>query len=251
MQLQKLVERTFRFLFVFYSGLQGYHQSLEKYQGDYQNCERAMLEAARRAHRESHKSATQLISQFSDLCRKLNHKGPPDRLIGRPEVCKLKTLGNLANDEWMGVFNRLKHDKSTGRLPQEVSGDELLNFADRTIKIFNYLQYGNEKALDMSEAARRAVPLSQRLPVYPMVVSFREQHRKRDGLVVYSYKIHRSDGFGADDRSAVNIMTPHQYSGNEDYYCIPYHKRTTDKWLLDPFLIRCSKIDEILNERID
>jgi hypothetical protein len=251
-QIQKIVERTFRFLFVFYSGLQGYHQSLEKCQGDYQTCERAMLDAARRAHRESHKSsAAHLINLFSELCRKMNHKGPPDRLLGRPEVCKLKTLGTYANEDWMGVFNRLKHDTSTGRLAREVRSDELLSFADRTIKIFNYLQYGNEKAVDMAEAARRAVPLSQRLPVYPMVVSFREQHRKRDGLVVYSYKIHRADGFGADDRTAVNIMTPHQYIANEDYYCIPYHKRTTDKWLLDPFLIRCSKIDEILNESVD
>ena len=181
----------------------------------------------------------------------MNHKGPPDRLIGRPEVCKLKALNDLANNDWLGTFNRLKHDNPTGSLSPEVSSDELISFADRTIRIFNYLQYGNVKVLNMSEAARKAEPLSRRLPVYPMVVSFREQHRKRDGLVVYSYKIHRSDGFGADDRAAVNIMTPHQYIANEDYYCIPYHKRTTDKWLLDPFLIRCNKIDEILNERVD
>jgi hypothetical protein len=252
MQIQKVVERTFRFLFVFYSGLQGYYQALERNQGDYQSCERAMLDAARRSHRDCAKSsAVHLVGQFTKLCDKMNHKGPPDRLIGRPEVCKLKALNDLANNDWLGTFNRLKHDNPTGSLSPEVSSDELISFADRTIRIFNYLQYGNVKVLNMSEAARKAEPLSRRLPVYPMVVSFREQHRKRDGLVVYSYKIHRSDGFGADDRAAVNIMTPHQYIANEDYYCIPYHKRTTDKWLLDPFLIRCNKIDEILNERVD
>lgn len=252
-QIQKLVERTFRFLYVFYSGLQGYYQAVERHEGEgeYQNCERVMLDSARKAYRESHKSAAQLIARFVELCKKMNHAGPPDRLMGRPEICSVSTLHKLANDNWIGIFNRLKHDKSTGRLSGEVGSEELIGFADQTIKIFNFLQYGSEKALEKSEAVRKAMPLSQRMPVYPMVVSFREQHRKRDGLVIYSYKIHRSDGFGSDDQAPINIMTPHEYIANEDYYCIPYHKRTTNQWLLDPFLVRCNKIDEILNERLD
>jgi hypothetical protein len=250
MQVQKLVERTFRFLFVFYSGVQGYYQALEGHDNEHHHYERMMLDSVRKAHRESHRSAAQLIARFIELCKKMNHAGPPDRLIGRPEVCSVPVLHKLANDAWIKIFNRLKHDKSTGRSSGEVTSEELIGFADRTIKIFYFLQYGTERALEMTEAGRKAIPLFRRMPVYPMVVSFREQHRKRDGLVIYSYKIHRSDGFGPDDQAAVNIMTPHQHMANEEYYCIPFHKRTTDKWMLDPFLITCSKIDEILNESV-
>lgn len=249
-QIQKLVERTFRFLIVFYSGLRGYYNKLEQDGADYPACEKGLFEAARRAHRDSHKSAAQLIAQFTELCRNMSHAGPPDRLLGRPDVCSLTTLGKLANNSWVSIFNRLKHDKSTGSLSKEVSSDEVMSFANETFRIFNFLQYG-ERLFDLQAAVRKVKPLSQRMPTYPMVVSFREQHRIRDGLVTYSYKIHRSDGLGPDETDSVNIMTPHEYIANEDYYCIPFHKRTMNNWLLDPFLIRCSKLDEILNERAD
>jgi hypothetical protein len=248
-QIQKLVERTFRFLIVFYSGLRGYYDKLQQDDGSYQSCEKGLLQAARRAHRESHRSAGELIGQFMALCNSMNHKGPPDILLGRPVVCDLKAFGKLADAKWVSIFNRLKHDKSTGRVSGEVSNDEVMGFANQTIRIFNFLQYG-ERLFDLQDAVRKAMPIWQRVPTYPMVVSFREQHRIRDGLVTYSYRIHRSDGLGLDDKDSVNIMTPHEYMANEDYYCIPYHKRTTNKWLLDPFLIRCSKIDEILNEKV-
>jgi hypothetical protein len=162
----------------------------------------------------------------------------------------LATFNKLANSHWISVFNRLKHDKSTGSLSNEVSSDEIVSFATDTIKIFAFLQFG-ERLFELDSAIRELKPLSHRMPIYPMVVSFREQHRIRDGLVTYSYKIHRSDGLGAEASESVNIMTPHEYIANEDYYCIPFHKRMMSKWLLDPFLIRCSKLDEILNERLD
>lgn len=249
-QIQKLVERTFRFLFVFYSGLSGYYNKLVQNDSDYQACERGLLEAARRAHRDSHKSAAQLIKLFTDLCKSMSKEGPAGRLLGRRDICNLGTFRDLANDTWVSVFNRLKHDKSTGSLSKEISSAEVRSFANETIRLFTFLQYG-ERLFDLHDAVRKASPFSHRMPTYPMVVSFREQHRVRDGLVTYSYKIHRSDGLGPDETDSVNIMTPHEYIANEDYYCIPFHKRTMNNWLLDPFLIRCSKLDEILNERVD
>lgn len=250
-QIQKLVERTFRFLVVFYSGLKGYYNKLEENEFNYHACEKGLFDAARRSFRESHKSAAELIKMFAELCSTMNKKGPPERLLGRPEVCNLKKFWRLATENnWVGIFNRLKHDKASGNVSKEVTSDEVMSFANDTLKIFSFLQYG-DPVCELEETARKNSQLSKRVPVYPMVVSFREQHRIRDGLVTYSYRIHRSDGLGADERESVNIMTPREYIANEDYYCIPFHKRITNQWLLDPFLIRCSKIDEILNERID
>ena len=239
-KIAKLVERTFRFLICFYSGLSGYYRAQEHHPTDYQKCEEAMLAEARKAFAHITKSSPgHLVEEFGQLCARMSNKGPTDSLLGRREVCDLHKFNRkYATGEWISVFNRLKHDMAHTPRSAEVTREEIVTFVDQTVSLFRFFRDGRE----MSDV--RAV--FEGVPTYPMVVSFREQHRKRDGLIIYNYKIHALDGneTGYD----IKILTPHEYVPNEEYYCIPFHKRSTRDWLLDPFLIRCSKLNAVLNE---
>jgi hypothetical protein len=164
----------------------------------------------------------------------MSNKGATDVLLGRGQVCALSKFNKrYATNDWVSVFNRLKHDKAN-----EVSPEEMVGFVDQTVSLFKFFRDGKELS--------KVRAIFEGVPVYPMVVSFREQHRKRDGFVIYNYKIHSLDGTEAG--YDVKILTPHEYVPNEEYYCIPFYKRSTDEWLLDPFLIRCSKFNSVLNE---
>lgn len=240
-KIAKLVERTFRFLICFYSGVVGYHRAYENRSSDYHKCEESMLTEAVKAYKRiATASPGSLVAEFRELCSRLSSKGAIDDLLGRREVCDLHKFNKkFATTEWIGIFNRLKHDKAKGE-PSEVTADEIIDFIDRTYNLFNFFRDGRELS--------KVRAIFEGVPIYPIVVSFREQHRKRDGLIIYNYKIHALDG--TETGQGVKILTPHEYIPNEDYYCIPFYKRSTKDWLLDPFLIRCSRFNAVMNEEV-
>jgi hypothetical protein len=128
---------------------------------------------------------------------------------------------------WTKTFTTFKHDK------QDLSKDEMETFISNTINLFEFFRDGTVSDKPPSPSLE---------PVYPMAIAFREEHRKRDGLMIYNYQICSPSG---QEQPEINLLTPREYIPNTEYYCIPLFNRSTRRWWLDPFLIRCSTLDEV------
>jgi hypothetical protein len=255
LKIEKLLERTMKFLICFYAGLGAYHKSYENNPTSYELHEEHMINEARETYMQiSRRPPGFLIEEFKRLARQ-SSKGVTDLLLGRKTACDMRLLDDLTKGDYVGIFNRLKHD--TGGTPQaeqsadsyaeifnrlkhdkkkEVTRAEMIKFVSQTYKLFRFLQLGKDFSDEMVDYTLE--------PVYPMVISFREAHRKRDGLMIYNYEIY---SLGETTNFPIRILTPHEYSPDEEYYCIPLYNKSTARWWLEPFLIRCSKFDSVFH----
>lgn len=255
-KIEKLVERTFKFLICFYSGLEGYLRAGKRNRGNRNEHEQSMLAEAKKTIERVWKAApgpllgefraklpeageiVDEVAEYASLARASdeNEEGVAYPLLGRKQICNTKAFENLTSDTYVSVFNRIKHDLLYGpKKRHEVTNNEMERFLDQTIRLFEFLRTGND---DMGR--RDGYSLE---PVYPMVISFQEAHRNRDGLMIYGYEIYSLNKMRAPK---IRILTLHEYAQNEEYYCIPFYNRSTAKWWLDPFLIRCSEFDSVL-----
>lgn len=228
----KMIERTFRFLCCFYEGLAAYHDSACLNPSDIEAHEQEMLQAAARAHKELEAPPGPLIDRLSALVNAPNQQYIV-ALLGRKEICQPAAFSRIVTEDWKKLFNRIKHD-----LKHEVRRDEVRHFLTDTIRLFELFRHGTER-----ETANDTLPLA---PVYPHVISFREVHRKRDGLIIHHHEIYssaRPARDSAEQRHGIGVLSSHDYVPHEEYYCIPMFNRATRDWWLDPFLIRCSEFD--------
>jgi hypothetical protein len=251
-----LVERTFKFLICFYAGLEGYLEARKQGRANHAEQERAMLAAARRKMKSTWRATPGIllreklfredvpgsdeITEFTDMAQESdeNDDGVAYPLLGRKQICDTDLFPNIASKEYVDTFNRLKHDllyDDPDRVEdrKEVDKNEMEAFLDRTISLFEFLRTGNDKT-----AGEYTLE-----PVYPMIISFQEEHRNRDGLMIYDYEIY---SLNRKDAPKIRILTPYEYAPNQEYYCIPFCNRSTRKWWLDPFLIPCSQLDTVL-----
>lgn len=231
LKIEKLVERTMKFLICFYSGLQSYYNSFERNPDDFAAHEERMLAAAHDKFKLIDRSSPKMmLDEFRTLAGQCS-RGMTDHLLGRKVTCNLNKLKDLSPNEYMGIWNRLKHDKRN-----EVRREEIEHFVSHSHRLFTFFRYGDDKVEKLQKYTLE--------PIYPMVISFQESHRKRDGLLIYNYEIYSIGD--RQENPEIRILTPHEYNPNEEYYCIPFYNRSTKKWWLDPFLMRCSKFDEVL-----
>jgi len=239
----KLIERTLRFLVCFYAGLIGYHKSSEG-SSDRDENERRMVAAASACYEEvSYATAGTLIARFRDQVIASSKMEYVYGLLRRPHICDIKKLKALMPDTWISVLNRIKHDPLKKNPLPPVTSDEVVQFATTTLSLFRFLICGRE----VTEPD--AINFVDKEPVYPQVVSFREARRQRDGLVIYNYELDQVEG--AKRGAGIKILTPREYSPNQQYYCIPVKGRSTREWLVDPLLIRCHVFDKIFRETTD
>lgn len=248
----KISERIFKFLILFYRGVQAYHESMNadsRYvAGNHDKHEKRMLEAISQLWDGNHypslrrMSTGMLVGQFREVLRDFNGSAIVKTLFGRDTLLDLSVYEQLTGPQdsesaWVTFFNRQKHD-----LPP-VESDEMPSFMEKTKAILKTFRYGYAGVSD-------EIPYTLE-PIYPMVISFRELHRNRDGMLVYSYELSSIDEqpmpSAADQKErAISIITPREYIPNEEYYCIPHRTRSTKKWWLEPFLVRCSSFDKVL-----
>jgi hypothetical protein len=234
LRINLIGERTLKFVICFYSGLKAYHRSRLQNGSDDIQCEKALIEGFRRAYTTIH------LCPLGVLIDKLRTMlVEPEQhwvtaVLGRKAICEIGIFEKLTT-KWTasGIINRIKHDK--GEKPI-VTRDEMLAFIIDTLEVLRFLRNGNnEEVGDYSLE-----------PVYPTVISFYEAHRKRDGLMIYNYEISSLADQEQTHEQRIKILTPRQYSANEDYYCIPVFHRSTHTWWLEPFLIRCSVINSLV-----
>jgi hypothetical protein len=226
LKVNKLTERTFRFLICFYAGLFEYYNSREKGRGTYETHEACMINAAKAKYREIQKSAGKLIEEFRSICEEARKSSVIDALLGRRSVCNFKGRRGKAIDGMLGTINQIKHDKN-----KSLTREGVEKFLDQTLEIFCYLKDGED----------------QEGPVYPHVVSFCEARHKRGGFVIHNYNMVSHDK-GGGEAQQINILTPREFSASEQYYCIPVEDRATQQYWLEPFLIGCNQFDTIFEE---
>jgi hypothetical protein len=231
-KIGKLTERTFRFLIAFYEGLVAYHETLREGGMDYIKAEERMIARARDLNRSLRLSGGHLINEFIMLINRLRKHDALNSLLGRSEVCKKSLFTDLASNDWIGILNRLKHD-----VPDPVNSAELEWYIERALQLFEFLRDGAK--------VPGRLPVDERQPVYPHVVTFREEYHKRGGLVVYSYAVASIDGRKKDWE--ISVLTGRQDLGAEQYYCIPKTRRIVGYWV-DPLLIPARAFDEALRE---
>src|SRR5262249_33955988 len=255
LRVGKLLERTFKFLICFYSGLQGYLKAKQRARWHRKDLERAMLIEAKKTIDRIWRAApgpllgefrTQTkdlsenneITQFADLAAAADRDedGLAYPLLGRKQVCNTDLYKELTSPEYTSVFNRIKHDLVYGpKVRGQVTQSEMRMFLESSVRLFDFLRTGNDDV-----GNREGYSLE---PIYPMVISFQEEHRNRDELIIYDYEIYSLNRMRAPK---IRILTSYEYSTNENYYCIPFYNRSTTKWWLDPFLIRCNQFDSVL-----
>ncbi len=233
LNINKIIERTFKFLIIFYDGLAHFHYSMNNSESKTNNneFEESMIEAGKKKYNEIKlMSAGALINYFRDNILTNVNGEVLETHLGRNNICSVKKFSKIANNQWLKIFNKIKHDKKI-----EVSNDEMDDFLYTTKKLFRYLRSGTEREImDYKGYALE--------PIYPLVISFREVHRKRDGMLVHGYEI-----FSIGERKGfdIKILISRNYLPSEEYYCIPCFDKSSENWWLDPFLIPCSKIDSI------
>src|SRR5204863_8178208 len=106
-------------------------------------------------------------------------------LLGRKQICDSDLFSAMAHGEYIGIFNRLKHEllydnPNRGGRRTEVNSEEIEKFLDQTINLFEFLRTGSDRPEDGFTLE----------PIYPMIISFQEEHRNRDGLMIYDYEIY-------------------------------------------------------------
>lgn len=237
----KLTERTFRFLICFYSGIDAYAKSYSDAPLNYSRHESDMINKAKEVYNETITyTPGNLIKKLRDLSEYMSKNEVLQTLIGRSHIIQNDKFNKLASSEWTGVLNRLKHDKLSTK---PVSKNELAQYVDTAILLFSYLQTGKKNDPNKSDPT-----IFEISPIYPIVVSLRESHRKKDGLVIYNYTLHSIDG--KNEETKINILTPREYSQTKNYYCIPVNARAMNGWLIDPFIVPCSQFDAIFHDDV-
>ena len=228
------LERVFRFLICFYSGLQVLNRAINKWRDDTQIHEQKMLQAVRSTfNRVKEFTPGQLFGEFGNLLSQCQEFS--ESLLERSCVCNVRRFNQLTGAPWLRVLNRVKHETVA---EDQVTSEEVLAFLEGAIELLQFLRDGSTDAIDLPSLE----------PVYPLVISFREAHRKRDGFLIYTYQIY---SVGERQGAEVNILTPREYIPNEQYYCIPLYNRSTQHWWLDPLLIRRRTLDRTLAEGDD
>lgn len=233
LRVLKMVERTFKFLIAFYHGLTAYYRVFLT-TGQHAASEAAMIEQAGSRYRRTSKLPP---GELVDELRKLIMRSEqPECLVflGRPNICSPQAFDKLVTSIWRDGFigNRVKHDSGNS-----VTREEVKMFLDGTTRLFKFLQRGH---IDNPNG-----PIE---PVYAHVVSFELMKRDRDGLTTYRYQISSGEPEQARMPSEVGILTERNYVPDEEYYCIPMLNRMTDRWWIEPFMIRCSSFNQALTE---
>ena len=262
-----MIERVFRFLILFYSGLEAYYILLSQLDIDNiedqqvsllyndENCEQALVERATILLKEySKKKKAVSIMTPGDLVgvfreNILNHKQDNivnkgrlkeaiSILLGRNEVCN-KEIFEALTKTLLKPLNNIKHDTIGTYLEKPVKLSDARNFLVQTIKLLEFLKKGYVENKELEYIS--AIP---KYPVYPIVVSCKETLINLDKLSISAYEVYT---VGKEKSEAgIRILTNQSFYKERDYYCLPHEDRYSRKILLEPFLIPCYKIDSTI-----
>lgn len=247
-EANKIFERTYKFLIIFYTAISKMHFSIKdkedssefidvdyllnelfgELEEKYKEICRMSFGSLMKTFREEFVNCHKGSIEYEAMKRFFGHNINDLVMKNRSHYEK---IDNIAT-------NWIKHDIIVDKCKKEKT-EELF---ENAIQLFTFLQYGDFNIHDSEEYTLT--------PIYPMVISFREAHRNREGMNVYHYEILSFDTNSSktqNPQNSIKILTEQKYYQNENYYCIPNTNKSSKQWWIDPFLIQCSKFDDLFN----
>ena len=275
LEINKLVEKTLRYVLCFYKGMVAYGEAKQNILNDrkidedvdlnkdYLICERAFFDEADKTIKtcKSH-SFGKLVGDIRDFSKELyeNNNGKINvtekgkilnLLIGRNNLFNLDAFEKIisfSGDEIIKAedkkditdiilfMNIAKHDKPEYPSLTE-SGFKI--FIKHIIMLLEFLMYNDEA----SEDDKNNIP---RNPIYPYVVSYSLSIKNRDGIKIPKFSVVLNNRYG--DSIEKKILSGVDYDIKDKYYCLPNSSTSNEYWWIEPFLISATKFDRIMRD---
>lgn len=252
-----VLERTLRFLIVYYRVLIEYSHSFMFQANKYTDADNFMksveedlvLMAKSTAKKIEHATLGVLLSEFVAICNILSCKKHDktqvlkknnysyevfNRFTERTELCDLDEL-KAHTIHLTNFINSIKHDHINKDI--NISSGEAIKFIDDVLDFLNFLRYNSCEDLEI--ASKQYITFD---PIYPFVVSFEAVLKNKDGITMSEYLVHTDD----DGIKNIRMISLFNFDSTELYYCLPNMKKVFGEWWIEPILIKCSLIDRVI-----
>ena len=279
LKINKILEKTFRYIIPFYEGIIAYQRVKSDFKADLsfrgvsnlspsekrhfrEDCENAFFAAAQKSRDEIVRMPLgKLVEAYRELVSGLvETKGGRTSIsergkllknaIGRNYICSQATIDRIIS------FNKEDvADIILDNIPKDITNFINNEKHDKpetsvaNIVLFNKFLLKAKELLYYfiyNEDYQREMILGQQIsydPIYPFVVRYTVKSENRDGYNVNNFSV-----FVTDDNivSEVKILSEWEYDINEKYYCIPNLETSNKRWWIEPFLINCKRYDEMI-----
>lgn len=123
----------------------------------------------------------------------------------------------------------------------ELSESTVDGWITRALSIIKFFRTGSFESKDMNINLFSAIT--------PFIASYNKGNDNKDGYhtAMFSLVFNASDT--PSRQHEVNVLSEFDYNMNSKYYCLPNIVTSTDKWWIDPFIIKCQVFDEIFEKR--
>jgi len=209
---------------------------------DYQEiAEKAFVNAAESTyHRLSQKADDSLLSVMRDF-------------LALTERC-FKTYGNTMEGQENSVYlhavlgkdaildaNDFRNHLDIDRM-EDLKESNVDWWIDKAIDVIHFLRDGKFRAHGADHDIYAAIT--------PLVASYNKGNVTRDGYHTAMFTM-IIDSAGTEDVKTweINVLSEFQYNMSSKYYCLPNIGRSTEKWWIDPFIIKCQLFDDIFETR--
>lgn len=279
LKINKILEKTFRYIIPFYEGIIAYQRVKSDLKADLsfrevnnltvsekrhlrEDCENAFFAAAQKSRDEIIRLPLgKLVETYRELVGGLvETKGGRTSIsergkllknaIGRNYICSQATV-----DRIIGFNKEDVADIILDNIPKDITNFINNEKHDKpetsvaNIVLFNKFLLKAKELLYYfiyNEDYQREMILGQQIsydPIYPFVVRYTVKSENRDGYNVNNFSV-----FVTDDNitNEVKILSEWDYDINEKYYCIPNMETSNKRWWIEPFLINCKRYDEMI-----
>lgn len=268
-ELEEIYKNIFKFLQVFYVGMDGYAESIKKKKESKNTTEFApggeppemfaFSQCAKNKNLEiENQTLTQLFEGFCALCEEYNVIGLDTSLsddekrrrenkarnlkslITRNYICDVKKLRyfvdiKLEDNTHSTIFEML--GDSAYKYEREKDYKEWLNYF---IDLFFFLIYNNDYYKHGLYEHKEELIDKDCDPIYPYLVTYYRENVDRDNLKKCTYRVPVPTGGNDTDFNEqgfiVNILTEKEYRPMP-YFCIPLKYGASENWWINPFLI--------------
>lgn len=217
---------------------------------EYQDgCIREFIRAAQEKYREMKDvtSVKTLIEMFVALCSQCSDASS-NNLFGRSSESRyLYTVLGKYRIMDIDVFKQKIDIENVEDLSESLSSDKIDWWLKKGIMLIRFLAIGSyeipqRKDKDPASYFRRAIA--------PIPASYFRINNGIDGYepATFILTIDDTGDEVADYRHEINVLSEFTYDMNLKYYCLPNILRSNEKWWIDPLIIECKLLDDILKE---
>ena len=281
LKIGQLFERTFKFILVFYAGVFAYskkHLALSEKKEEkkskniqlgeeltqiniQEECEKQFKVASKKRWKEIKKKKLTLgmaFGEFRNLAKsthtildkstvQISSNGYAlEKTIGRYSVCDIEKFSSIVDGtesrlDFNNILVQVKHGPDEKNSIRRINKSDYEDLFERGLALLMYL---TNNGITSNYHFTRSISFT---PIFPYVMQFSMNTKKKDGYSVSSYSVKSID----NEITNIKFLSAKQHQEHENYYCIPNASSSTDVWWIEPFFIRCELLDDIFRQEID